>query len=146
MKKLLFLIPLLVLAACSTTYYDYSGSGILIGQGGASTNINGIDLWIKGTPPRKYRVIGYIEDVRPGGPIPMAARNSQLAAKAKARGGDGLLLNSDDAQMVGTFSTASVNATGWGGPGYFGAHAFGTGATVPIIRRTGTYYVIKYVN
>src|SRR5258708_30668568 len=59
---------------CSTNYYTYSGSGIYEGRGGASKNINGIDIWLVGTPPRKFRIIGYITDSRPGGVIPMARR------------------------------------------------------------------------
>ena len=132
----------IALSSCATTYYGYSGSGVLIGTGGASTNINGVDLWVVGTPARKYTIIGYIEDVRPGGPIPMAMRNSQLAAKARSQGGDGLLLSSDNSDVVGSISTMNVTATGWGNS----ASAFGTGVTAPIIRRTGRYYVIKYVN
>jgi hypothetical protein len=139
---------------CSSSYYTYSGSGVLIGHGGASKNVDGIDLWVVGTPPRKFRIIGYIEDSRPGGPIPMAARNPQLAALVRQRGGDGLLLNSDTTQVMGSFSTASATATGWGSATTFGgvtnfnggANAFGTGMAVPILRREGRFYVIKYVN
>jgi hypothetical protein len=154
MKRLFLFVSIIALAACSTTYYGYSGSGILIGKGGASTNVNGVDLWVVGSPAHKYTIIGYIEDVRPGGPIPMAVRNSQLAAKVKAQGGNGLLLSSDVSEVVGTFSTVNASATGWGNATTFGntttfnggASAFGTGMTMPMIRRTGRYYVIKYVN
>jgi hypothetical protein len=72
---------------CSTNYYNYSGSGIYEGKGGASKNINGIDIWLVGTPPRKFRIIGYITDSRPGGVIPMARRDADLAAAAKRNGG-----------------------------------------------------------
>jgi hypothetical protein len=88
-------------AGCSSSYYTYSGSGVLIGKGGASKNVNGIDLWVVGTPPRKFMIIGYIEDSRPAGPLPMAARNPQLAALVRQRGGDGLLLSSDTTQLMG---------------------------------------------
>jgi hypothetical protein len=143
----------IALSSCATTYYGYSGSGVLVGKGGASTNINGIDLWIVGSPPRKFTIIGYIEDVRPGGPIPMAVRNSQLAAKTRTQGGDGLLLSSDVSDVVGSFSTMNATASGWGSATTFGnttafnggASAFGTGVTMPVVRRTGRYYVIKYV-
>ena len=89
-----------------------------------------------------------------GGAIPMAVRNSRLAAKAKAQGGDGLLLSSDVSEVVGTSSTANASATGSGNASTFGntttfnggASAFGTGMTMPMFRRTGRYYVIKYVN
>jgi hypothetical protein len=45
--------------------------------------VNGVDLWIVGTPPRKYYIIGYVTDSRPGGPIPMARRNPDMAAQAR---------------------------------------------------------------
>jgi hypothetical protein len=130
------------LSSCATNYYTYSGSGMMIGQGGASTMVNGVELWVTGTPPRKYQIIGYIEDTRPGGPIPMAARNSQVAAKARAQGGDGVILNSDLAEHIGTISNG--NAFAWSNGYYGGASAFGT--SVPIIKRTGRYYVVKYVD
>jgi hypothetical protein len=74
---------------CSTNYYTYSGSGIYEGKGGASKNVNGVDIWLVGTPPQKSRIIGYITDSRPGGLIPMARRDADLAAEAKKNGGDG---------------------------------------------------------
>jgi hypothetical protein len=44
----------------STNYYTYSGSGIYEGKGEASKNIKRIDIWLVGTPPRKFRIIGHI--------------------------------------------------------------------------------------
>lgn len=75
----------------------------------------------------------------------MAARNPQLAALVRQRGGDGLLLSSDITQVMGSMSTASATATSWGSATSFGnvtnfsggANAFGTGMTVPILRREG---------
>jgi hypothetical protein len=144
----------IALSSCASNYYSYSGSPVLTGNGGASKNINGIDLWVVGTPPRQYRVVGYIEDTRLGGPIPMAMRNPQLAAMVRKQGGDALLLSSDNEQIMGSFSTANASATGWGSATTFGntttfnggANAFGTGMTMPIVRRSSRYYVIKYVN
>ncbi len=46
-------------------------------------NIMPVPLWIVGTPPRKYYIIGYVTDSRPGGPIPMARRNPDMAAQAR---------------------------------------------------------------
>jgi hypothetical protein len=154
MRKLLLLIPVLVLAACSTNYYDYSGSSVMTGTGGASRKVDGVDLWIQGTPPWKYRVIGYITDKRIGQGIAMMVRDGQLASQVRARGGDGLLMETDVESVMGTVSTASASATGWGNATTFGntttwnggAHAFGSGMTMPIYRRNSTFYVIKYVN
>jgi hypothetical protein len=71
-RPLLALAILTTLCGCiSTNYYTYPGSGIYEGKGGASKNVNG-DIWLVGTPLRKFRIIGYITDSRPGGLIPMA--------------------------------------------------------------------------
>jgi hypothetical protein len=129
-------------AGCSTTYYAYSGSGIYQGQGGASKRVNGIDLWVVGTPPRKFRIVGYITDSRPGGPIPMATRDGQMAAAAKKNGGDALLLNADERDFMGSYSTANAMAISNGNV----TTATGSGISVPIFRREARYYVIKFVN
>ena len=131
-----------LLVSCAgyvTNYYTYSGSGIYEGRGGASKNINGIDIWLVGTPPRKFKIIGYVTDSRPGGPIPMAMRDSDLAATAKKNGGDGILLKADQADFLGTYSTGNATAVTTGNV----TTAFGSGMSVPIIRREGQYFVIK---
>ena len=127
---------------CSTNYYTYSGSGIYEGKGGASKNVNGVDIWLVGTPPRKFRIIGYITDSRPGGAIPMARRDADLAAEAKKNGGDGILLKAEQTDFLGTYSTGNATAITSGNV----TTAVGSGVSVPIIRREGQYFVIKYVN
>jgi hypothetical protein len=91
---------MLALAGFATEYYSYSGSPVIQGRGGASKRVGGVDLWIMGTPPCKFRVIGYLTDSRPAGPIPMAVRDGQLAANVRSQGGDGLIMNSDVSTML----------------------------------------------
>jgi hypothetical protein len=112
MKYLTFILlgTIVVLAGCATEYYSYSGSPIIQGQGGASRRVGGVDLCIMGTPPCKFRVVGFLTDSRPAGPIPMATRDGQLAAQVRAREGDGLIMNSDVSQYVGTLTTANASA------------------------------------
>ena len=129
-------------AGCVTNYYTYSGSGTYEGRGGASKNVNGIDVWLVGTPPRKFKIIGYITDSRPGAPIPMAMRDSDLAAEAKKNGGDGILLKAEQTDFLGTYSTGNATAVTNGNV----TSAFGSGMSVPITRREGQYFVIKYVD
>lgn len=58
-RPLLALVVLTMLCGCiSTNYYTYSGSGVYEGKGGASKNVNGVDLWLVGTPLRKFRIVG----------------------------------------------------------------------------------------
>ena len=109
-----WLLALVILTSlcggCSTNYYTYSGPGIHEGKGGASKNINGVDIWLVGTPSRKFRIIGYITDSRPRGPIPMARRDADLASEAKKNGGDGILLKADRTDFVGVYSTGNATA------------------------------------
>lgn len=152
--RLILLGATLALSACATDYYSYSGSPVYVGQGGASKNVNGIDFWVLGTPPRKFRIIGYIEDSRKRGLIEMATRDSNVAAKAKAAGGDGVIRTGDFQQYVATASTASANAhttgnaTLVGNTAQFNANttASGTQVSVPIFWRNSQYLVIKYLN
>src|SRR5260221_1032854 len=135
------LLPILY-SGCSTNYYTYSGSGIYQGRGGASKNCDGVDIWLVGAPLRKFKIIGYITDSRPGGLIPMAMRDSDLAAAAKKNGGDGILLKGEQADFAGTYSTANATAVTNGNV----TTAFGSGVSVPIVRREGQYYVIEYLD
>ena len=144
----------LALSACSTTYYSYSGSRVYTGKGGASKNVNGIDFWVIGTPPRKFRVIGYIEDSRKRGIIEAATRDPNVADKAKAARGDAVIRTGDFEQYVATISTATGNAYTTGNASFVGntaqfnanTTASGTEVSVPIFWRTSQYLVIKYLN
>jgi hypothetical protein len=121
----------------------------VIGQGGASKRVDGIDIWLIGAPPRKFQIIGYIEDTRPGGPIPMARRNAKLAEVAKQQGGDGVLIQSDAAQYMGSLTTGNAFTTANGnfyGNGFNGSVlTTGTSISTPMIRREGRFFVIKYL-
>jgi hypothetical protein len=153
MKKIflsLTALAMLFSAGCSSTqYFPYQGSGQLVGSGGAALRMNGVDLWINGSPPRKFYVVGYIEDVRPGGPGPMSMRNYRLTEKAHAAGGDGVLVLSDRSQYVGTFSSGNAfttaNASVYGNNIFGSALTTGSAFSMPMFRREGRYYVIKYL-
>jgi hypothetical protein len=42
------------------------------GHGGTRKVVDGMDVWTHGDPPRPFKLLGIIEDERPGGMIPMA--------------------------------------------------------------------------
>jgi hypothetical protein len=151
--KLILLGASLALSACSTTYYTYSGSPVYTGQGGASKNVSGIDFCVIGTPPRKFRIIGYIEDSRKRGIIESATRDPNVAAKAKEAGGDAVIRTGDFEQYVATVTTASGNAYTTGNASFVGnttqfnanTTASGTQVSVPVFWRNSQYLVIKYL-
>jgi hypothetical protein len=134
----------LTLAACSSTQYaTYSGSPALVGQGGASRQVQGLDVWLIGTPPRPYQVIGYIKDYRYEGNWKSSSLlPSAVVAQARAAGADGIIINSDRHDFAGTFSSANV--TGWANGYNFGAT--GWGMIAPLYERNSTFLVIKYLN
>jgi hypothetical protein len=152
--KLILLAATLALSSCSTDYYAYSGSPVYTGQGGASKNVDGIDFWVIGTPPRKFRIIGYIEDSRKRGLIENTTRDPNVADKAKAAGGDAVIRTGDFEQYVGTVSSATRTAYTTGNASFVGntaqlnanTTASGTAVSVPILWRNSQYLVIKYLN
>jgi hypothetical protein len=124
----------------STNYYTYSGSGIYEGKGEASKNIKRIDIWLVGTPPREFRIIGHITNSRPGRVIPMAGRGCGSCSRGEEKWGDGLLLKAERTDFLGTYSTGNATAVSSGNV----TTAVGSGVSVPSIRGEGQYFVIKY--
>jgi len=136
-----FLIALFLAACVSTEYYTYSGSPVYSGTGGAAKNINGVDLWVIGTPPRKFMIIGYIMDSRPNRGIPLITMQADMASQARKAGGDGLLLNTEQVNYVGTVSSGNVSMFANGNM----LTGYGSGMSFPLTNRESRYYVIKYV-
>lgn len=96
------LIITVSLQGCSTTSYsEYRGSSIREGHGGTVRTVNGIDFWENGTPDRKYKIVGVIDDSRGEGLISRSSKDSDIAAEAKARGGDGVIFVNSDRELKG---------------------------------------------
>ncbi len=131
---------------CSTNYYSYQGSKELVGGGGASKKVNGIDLWIDGAPPRKFEIIGIITDSRPGRGPAMAARDGKIAAVAKENGGQGILMGLDERDFVGMLTTGSATTSLT--PAFTGGlsgFSSGSGFGLAAVRRNAKFYVIRYL-
>ena len=65
------------------------------GQGGAKETVDGIDFWTDGEPPRKFKMLGVINDVRVANPITMSGLKSAVALKAKEVGGNAVIWNGE---------------------------------------------------
>jgi len=143
MKKALLAGTLaVILSGCITSYREYVGGSVMQGNGGTREIIKGIEYWEDGAPSRPFRVIGIINDRRPGGPIPMALRKIEVVTKAKKYGGDAVVMLDDNGQIVGGVNTFNATANTYGSTTYVS----GSGVSVPVIRREGKYEVIKYVS
>ena len=143
-QYLILLLPLSIfLSGCaSTEYKPYEGRNIVYeGQGGTRTTIDGIDFWEYGDPPRKFTIMGVIEDERPGGYVPMAHLRDDIAQTAKAQGADAVLLLSSGSQFRGAITNTSAQTR------FYGNTAFTTGSAVsmPVFRNNAQFLVIKYL-
>jgi hypothetical protein len=137
--------------------------GALVGQGQSGTRkvVDGVDIWTMGAPPRKYRVLGVINDTRGAGPIPMAGYYSGIAAKVKRYGGNAAIEVSSRSQYLGTASFANATTTTSGGYSDTGwnygnyshvngtlnaiSNTFASGTSVPLYKHHGTFLVVRYL-
>ena len=147
MKKSLTILTTalgLTISACSSTQYaTYSGSPVLVGQGGASRQVQGLDVWLFGSPPRPYQIIGYIKDYRYEGNWKSSSLlATAVVAQARAAGADAIIINSDSHDAAGSVSAANV--TGWSSGFNFGASGLGT--TTPLYERNSSFLAIRYIN
>ncbi len=89
-----------------------------------------MEIWDNGEPPRKFAILGVIDDQRPGGLIPMASLKSDIVQKAKEAGGDAVIELTNNSHFVGVYATGSAYAT----------------AAVPLRRNYSKFAVIKFLD
>jgi hypothetical protein len=136
--KSVALIAFLVLSACTPQYLSWQGGRVSPGsvEGGAVKRVAGIDFWESGTPNRAYVIVGLIQDTRPSGRLFMMHRSPQVAALAREKGADAIILKSRSSELAGGSGTAALM------PG--GASGIASGAA--IYRMSVEYLTIRYVN
>jgi hypothetical protein len=133
----------LLLTGCATTEYKvFEGKGNVIdGQGGTKVVVDSMEIWDNGEPPRKFMVLGIIEDERPGGIIPMSRLRSDMVKKAREVGGDAIIQLNSQSKITGYYTSSSASASAYGNS----ATAYGSSTTMPVRRNMAKYAVIKYV-
>ena len=146
MKVRVVLLGILIaslLVGCATTEYkSFEGkSNVFEGKGGTKIVVNGMELWDNGEPPRKFRLLGIIDDERPDGIIPMAQLRSDMVKKAREVGGDALIQLGSNSQITGYYTSGTASAHSYG----YSATASGSSTTMPIGRNMAKFAVIKYV-
>jgi len=129
--------------SCATTEFQvWEGrNSVAQGNGGTRKIVDGMDIWTHGDPPRRFQVLGIIEDTRPGGRIPMAYMNHDIVAKARQQGGDAVILVENQSQLAGYYTFGDANAYGYGNS----AWGSGSSTTLPLTRHSATYVAIRYL-
>jgi hypothetical protein len=143
-EYLLLIATLLICSGCtSTDYQAWEGrNSVIEGRGGTKKVVDGVDVWTNGDPPRKFQLLGIIDDQRPGGIIPMAEMKHDIAKKAREHGGDAVIIISSSSQLAGYYTAANVNTQFYGNS----ATSYGSSTTIPLTRHTSKYAVIKYAD
>lgn len=122
------------LAGAKIDFAAYEGPPKIVqGEGGTKITKNGIDYWTTGTPPRRYQIIGFVQDKRDetwdGG---QAIGSPKIAGKVKKAGGHAVIVESQE----------EAGKSGGGGSAnqFFGFFAAGGSKTITRM------LVVKYLN
>ena len=115
-------LPALVMAflisGCSLVKTDYksfegSQSGIVQGKGGSKVVIDDMDIWDDGEPPRKFKVLGFIDDIRDTRMIQISSRNN-IVKKAREAGGDAVIKLHTQSQLENLYAAGGASAYAYG--------------------------------
>jgi hypothetical protein len=142
---LLLVAALLGLVSCATTTFTAlppQGDGVYAGRGGTKSVLDGMDIWSDGDPPRRYRVLGLIEDQRPSEAKPVSQLGADVVSKARAVGGQALIQLSFRTDVVGVQDVDRSTGTAHGNA----AAAPGSTTPMPIRRMTTRFFVIQYID
>jgi len=152
----LFALCILIAGCASTNYTTFEGGREVEGTGGTKKTVDGIDIWNNGSPPRKFKIIGIIDDVRRQSLLGMAGYESALAKKAKEAGGDAIVFLDSHSDVVGYYNSGELGSATTTGTVYGSGNTAtyqaqttyqGYGSTTSAIRnRITKVAVIKYVN
>jgi len=123
MKQIIRTISLAVALCASTPAFaqaktDFAGyegpPQVVQGEGGTKITKNGIDYWTTGTPPRRYQIIGFVQDKRDetwdGG---QAIGSPSIAKKVKKAGGDAVVVESQEEAGKSGGGGAANQFFGW---------------------------------
>jgi len=141
--------------AFADDFTTYEGKNTIFdGNGGEKTTVDGVDFWSNGAPPRKFKLLGYIEDTRLKsgliGKLRMSGLQSTIAKETKKAGGDAAILvdaNSETTGSVGFGNTsAQASATSYGNTATAQGHSFTTGASAAVQKQHTRYAVVKYLD
>jgi len=143
----------------TTQFAEYRGPSEFQGQGGTVRSVDGIDVWETGTPNRKFRLLGMIEQSHYDNSslmslIARASMDSELMEQVKAHGGDAIIILDSNSAITGYTTHANVSGSqsgtlsGVGSVGlYSGTHSgSGTAYTHANTKTNKAIAVIKYLD
>jgi hypothetical protein len=164
-RYILSTLILVTMTGCAlynhTEFTEYRGPSEFQGHGGTVRTVDGIDIWQTGTPNRKYKVLGVIDQSHYDNHslisrIASTTTDSELVKAAKAHGGDAIIILGSSSAITGYTTSVDVHgtqsgmATGYASDGnYSGTYsgsssAYGTAYTHANTQTEKKVAVIKY--
>lgn len=134
---------LVLLAGCASTQFKaYEGRGNVVeGKGGTRVVVDGMDIWENGDPPRKFKLLGLIEDERPGGIIPMGQLQGDIVKKAREAGGHAVIKINSQSQIMGYQTSGFASAHTLGST----TRVTGSATTIAARKNFATFAVVQYL-
>jgi hypothetical protein len=151
---MLLMLALGPVAAVADDFVAYEGkNAVQEGNGGEKKTVDGIDFWSNGAPPRKFKLLGFINDTRLKsgllGKIRMSGLESSIAKEAKKAGGDAVILVDANAETTGQIghsnTSAQASATNYSNTATAQGHSWTNSATVAVQKEHSRYAVVKYL-
>lgn len=103
MKYLIAIVLALLTGCAAVDYQPYEGKPgtSFKGQGGTKLVVEGVEFWDNGSPPRKFKLLGYATGAIGAGYGADDIIRSSIAAKVKAQGGNAAILVNGSTSMTG---------------------------------------------
>ena len=123
------------------------------GEGGAKKTVEGIDFWSEGAPPKKFKILGFINDRRHKsglvGMISMSNLESSVAEVAKKNGGEAVILVASGDETIGvvgnSFGGFNGNVNSFGNNTSFSGNGWQMGAGAAVKKQNSKFVVVKYL-
>jgi hypothetical protein len=141
-------------AQAGTQFLAYQGpDAVKQGRGGDMKTVDGVDFWLDGSPPRRFQVLGVVEDERLKtgiiGLIRMSSLERDMARMVHSAGGDAVILTDarDDVLGISSTSFGGVSGSAFGTGSFVNFSASGSSTTFarPVESRASRYVVVRYL-
>lgn len=134
----------LLLAGCAfstTEYKAFEGKqgAIMEGNGGSKVVVDGMEIWDDGEPPRKFKILGFIDDNRASDLLPISSLRDDVVEEARKAGGNAVVKLHSPSQLTKFYAAGGASANAY-------AHSvFASSITMPERQVVSKYAVILYV-
>ncbi|HEY8037712.1 MAG TPA: hypothetical protein VIF37_19205 [Methylobacter sp.] len=125
----------------TTEYKLFEGKldGVIDGNGGTKAVVDDMEIWFDGEPPRKFKILGFIDDNRESDWIRMLSLQGDIVDEAREAGGEAIIKLNSQSQLARFYSAGGASSNSYASP------AFASSVSMSNRRHLSKYAVIKYV-